>query len=389
MRSLRPLIALVLVGVLVPSATAAARVPQGFVGMTLSGPMTAPTTNVGLQLDRMVSSGVESIRAVFAWSDAQPYASWSDVPAAQASRFEHDAVPTDFSSTDRIVRLAAIRRLRLMPVVLYTPAWDAKPPPFGMLPQPARTGPFANYLTLLVKRYGPNGTFWQQHPGLPKVPIRMWQIWNEPNGSYYWTDQPFAKSYVQLLKAAHSAIKRVDPGAEIVLAGLSNYSWKYLEQIYKVPGARSAFDITAVHPYTRQPQGIITILGYVRQVMNRYGDRRKPLMSTELGWPSSVGQSPENPGFATTEAGQASKLSQLFPLLLKNRVKLGLAGFDYYTWAGAEHQGGYYFNFAGLFKVKSGKFHVKPAYNVFRRVALSSESCRVKAHVATVCAKRA
>jgi polysaccharide biosynthesis protein PslG len=390
-RSLRLTISLLattlVLGAAIPAA-AAARVPQGFVGMMISGPMLWSGTNMSGQMGKMEASGVESVRAVFAWSDAQPYANWSQVPAAKTSQFQGNPVPTNYSETDRIVYAAAQHGLRLLPVVVYTPPWDAMTPAPGGLPQPQTDGPYASYLTLLIKRYGPHGTFWALHPKLPKVPIRMWQIWNEPDGLYYWTDQPFAKTYVALLKATHTAIKRADPGAKVVLGGMSNYSWKNLAQIYKVPGARSAFDIAAIHPYTQQPQGIITILDYARTVMNENGDRHKPLMATEIGWPSSKGQTPQDPGFATTEQGQASKLAQLFPLLLENRQRLNLAGIDYYTWADNETRGGWYFDFAGLFRVHGGRFHTKPAYNVFRREALSSESCRVKGPVATVCVKR-
>ena len=82
----------------------------------------------------------------------------------------------------------------------------------------------------------------------------MWQIWNEPNTST-WPIQPFAKTYVALVRAARTAISRVDPGAKVVLAGMPNYSWHDLETIYRVRGARRLFDVVAIHPYTAQPAG--------------------------------------------------------------------------------------------------------------------------------------
>ena len=42
------------------------------------------------------------------------------------------------------------------------------------------------YLAALVERYGPDGTFWTDHPELPKHPLREWQIWNEPHLPAYW-----------------------------------------------------------------------------------------------------------------------------------------------------------------------------------------------------------
>ncbi len=104
-------------------------------------------------------------------------------------------------------------------------------------------------MSALVERYEPDGTFWQTHH--PKVPIRMWQIWNEPNLKVFWDKQPFQRSYVSLLRAAHSAIKQADPNAKVVLASMPNFSWKQLAGIYKIHGARKLFDVVGVHPYTK------------------------------------------------------------------------------------------------------------------------------------------
>src|SRR5437762_133142 len=75
---------------------------------------------------------------------------------------------------------------------------------------------YAAYCAALVRRYGPAGTFWAEHPSTPRLVIRAWQIWNEPNLPVYWTTQPFATGYVRLLKAARKAIKAVDRGSTIV-----------------------------------------------------------------------------------------------------------------------------------------------------------------------------
>jgi hypothetical protein len=189
-----------------------------------------------------------------------------------------------------------------------------------------------------------------------------------------------------MLRAAHDAIKQVDPGARIVLAGMPNFMWQDIESIYKIPGARALFDAVAAHPFTTQPAGVITILQRVRAVMNRYGDRHKPLYASEVSWPSSLGKSSQHFGFETTEAGQAQRISQLLPLLAANRRGLGLAGFDWSTWVTRDQPGDKSFEFAGLFKDPHGHLIAKPAYSAFRRAALSLESCKVKAAIASRCA---
>src|SRR5205085_10285540 len=120
----------------------------------------------------------------------------------------------------------------------------------------------------------------------------------------YWSEQPFARSYVKLLAAAHAAVKAADPGAKVVLAGLAEFSWQYLAQIYAVQGARELFDMVAIHPYTADPTGVIVILQRVRAVMNRFGDAAKPTLATEITWPSSQGKAPPQFGVSTTEDQQ-------------------------------------------------------------------------------------
>lgn len=375
------------------TASAGARVPSGFVGTVIGPPIyttDSPTVDLSSAMDTMVSSGVESLRFVANWSYAQPYATWADVPATEKSQFvDAGGVPTRFDQLDQVVAAAAAHRLKLLPIVLYAPSWDAAPVSNTSYPQPSSVIPYAHFLTALIARYGPSGSFWQSHS--PKVPIRMWQIWNEPNLSVFWPQQPFASSYVALLAAAHAAIKLADPGARVVLAGMPNYSWRSLRQIYAIPGAARLFDVVAVHPFTRDPAGVITIIRKIRHVMDASGDRRKPIIADEVSWPSSLGRTTHTEGydFATTQRGQARNIARLLPLLARDRRKLGLMGFDYYDWAGEEDPGGRVFNFAGLFRFTLSGLIAKPAFYAFRRAALSLEGCRRKGAVATVCRKRA
>jgi hypothetical protein len=271
---------------------------------------------------------------------------------------------------------------------MYAPDWDAAPAPAGRpsFPIPRNDAPYASFLAALVNRYGPHGSFWAT--ALRKVPIRTWEIWNEPDVTVFWSTQPFAPSYVQLLHAAHDAIKRADPGATVVLAGLVNFSWRDLAAIYAVPGASAWFDAVAAHPYTKQPAGVITILGKLRAVMNAHGDSSKPLIADEISWPSAVGASrlSRQYDFTTTQAGQASRLAQLIPLLASHRRSLNLLGFDYYTWATAERRNLQSFDYAGLERYAGGGlFFAKPALTAFRKGVLAIEGCSRKGRLATDC----
>src|SRR5579859_3664230 len=297
----------------------------------------AGTPELSRQLDLMVSSGVEGVRVVFDWSLAQPYRTWSDVPGDQTQNFASDGVdgvPTNFAALDALVAQAAAHGLALLPVVVGAPSWDGETFPHGIIRIPLHDAGYAAFCKALVLRYGPHGSFWSTHS--PVLPITTWQVWNEPNVPAFWPEQqPFAPRYVALLRAARAAIRGVDPHARIVLAGLANYSWTALRSIYRVRGARSLFDIVGMHPYTKTPQGVIQILSLARQVMRNHGDGAKPMLADEISWPSSLGQTPHDTGydFATTEAGQAHNVAAVLPMLAADRVKLGLIGVYYYTWA--------------------------------------------------------
>jgi hypothetical protein len=342
------------------------------------------TIDFAAQLKTMVSSGVQSIRTAFSWAAAQPYRSDADVPADQKAQFTDVAgVPTDFHVTDMIVGDAARDRLTVLPTVLYTPAWDAVTN-VRVVATPRRYAPYAAYLTALIGRYGPRGSFWRANPQLPRVPIRSWQIWNEPNLSYYWK-QPFASTYVAFLRTARAAVKQADPGAKIVLGALTNTAWKSLGQIYRVKGARRLFDVVSVNGFTRVPANVMLFMLFVRHAMSRFGDGTKPLLATEISWPSAKGQTHDRYDFITTRSGQAHDIAALLPLIGSERLALHLVGFYWYTWMGEETPDTTAFNFSGLLAFRDGKVTVKPALGAFRAGALALEGCRRKGAVATSC----
>jgi hypothetical protein len=367
-------------------AAAPPRIPAGFVGMNLNVPVypTRRGVNLSHQLDVMVASGVESIRVAFNWATAQPYATWSEVPADQRSEFtDAGGTPTRWGPLDEIVRLATTRGLTVLPTVMNAPAWDGSSAPGGHVAIPNSAYYYANFMTALVNRYGPKGTFWTK--GAPRLPIEMWQIWNEPELVGFWYKQPFEQSYMTLLEASYVAIKAADPTANVVLGGFPNLSWVTLDRLYRIHGARDYFDIVAVHPYTRQPRGVVTIAERVRHTMDAHGDARKPMLITETGWTSSQGHTRRLYDFETTQAGQARELGQLLPLLARARARLRLLGFYWYDWANIEQPAGGPFSYSGLFRISSGRFAAKPAFAAFRRGALALERCRAKGARATVC----
>jgi hypothetical protein len=344
----RPLL-LALLCLVVTAAPAAAAVPRDWLGVVADGPMTDGSDRDG-EWTLLAGTGAGSVRTAFFWSHAQP--------AGPAT--------TDFSGYDRVVLAAARHRLVVVPVVQGTPTWAAAMPGDGASP-PRDNADYARFLQALVGRYGPHGSLWSEHPELSPRPIRDWQIWNEPNIDRYWSTQPFAKSYVRLLRAARAALRKADPGARAILAGLPNKSWAALRSIYGA-GGRGAFDAVALHPYTGKPVNVVKLVSLTRRVMRRYGDKRKPVWVTELSWPASIGKTNSTGGFETDDKGQANRLRKGLVLLARARRKLRIQRVYWYTWLSAE-QGASSFGWSGLRRIRAGQVVSAPSLSAFRRTA--------------------
>ena len=367
-------------------ANAAKPVPSSFIGVVADGPLlTDPTVDYAKQLDTMVTAGVQTLRTSFNWSGIQPYETSAQVPPALRDRFQDEGgTPTDFTETDRLVSTAAARRVVVLPVLITAPGWASRSPGHLASP-PSDFGAYARFAAVMVHRYGPAGSFWRENPELPKLPIRHWQIWNEPSFQQFWSDQPWAPDYVKLLKRAHKAIKAADPRAKVVLAGLPNRSWTALGKIYDA-GGRGQFDVAAFHPFTDKVSGVRTILKRDRRVMAAHGDRRKPLMVTELSWTAAKGKTHITYGNEQTASGQAQRLTAAYKMLAKLRKRLRIERAYWYTWASYDRDEFYPFDWAGLIKVKGKTTTEKPAFKAFRRTALEHERCHSKRLRADRCA---
>ena len=137
--------------------------------------------------------------------------------------------------------------------------------------------------------------------------VRAYIIWNEPNLAAEWGGQPpDAQHYARMLAVASSAIRRADPQALVVTAGLAPTNEVsssavddrvFLEQLYAA-GAGPHFDLVGAHPYgfghpPDEPRGAhdglnFTRLEELRAIMVANGDGHKEIWATEFGWTSHV-----------------------------------------------------------------------------------------------------
>jgi hypothetical protein len=301
-------------------AAPAGAVPAKFWGVV-------PQSTLSLeQFQRLKRGGVDSIRTPIGWSAVQPVANG----------------PIEWSGVDAVVRGAATAGLEVLPFLSGAPSWAvAVDHRFGSpATLPVKSGAqragWSNFVTQAVLRYGPNGSFWAENPGVPKHPIRTWQIWNEENFKYF-VARPNPVDYGKLVNLSYAAIKTVDPGAQLVLGGLfatpieatfnkkppqAYFAADFLNRMYRAtPGIRAKFSGIALHPYTGSYKNLTAKIEEVRTVLREHNDAAKQLWITELGWSSGPPSSDGSNSFAKGPRGQVTQLRGAFNLLERNQAK--------------------------------------------------------------------
>ena len=349
---------LAVVATLGSAAAAQAAPPGGFTGIVAEQVFAADGDARDDELERLVDTGVQLIRQPLRWAE-----------------IERSPGRYDFAHWDRYMAALARHRLQVMPILIDPPRFRSSAPRRnalrGVYP-PRRPRDMAAFAARVARRYGSRGSFWRANPEVPKVPIRSWQVWNEPNLPVYWRPRPRAVGYVRLLAAVAAGLRRSDPRAEIVTAGVPQSIWRgsipqltYLRRLYRA-GARKHFDVLGIHPYTDTHDELFAQLHAVRRLVRRAGDYA-PLWITEIGWATGGPGSRYTPGLD----GQAQRLQWMFRLVRDERRSLGIRGVVYYMWQDAPpYPGGkdFWGLHTGLHDLTGAE---KPALAVFREHALS------------------
>jgi hypothetical protein len=355
------------------------KAPPGYFGAMIDFP---PNQLSGGALDAqfglMARSGVESTRVVFDWDLIQP-----------------EPGTPHWQTTDGLVRLAASHGLRLLPIVIYTPRWASSyknPPTSYRFYPPSDLNTYGAFLTALIQRYGPRGTFWAANPGLPKVALREWQIWNEPSSRTRWAPADYPKSFTRLLKVAYRAVHRADRGAKVVFPGLASFlqssgrrttSWDDQRAFYR-HGARRYFDVAAINGFAPTLGRVIRIVKEHRKVMRRYHDARKPIYLTEMTWPASKGRIPRDLllSLEVTPRAQPKLLARGFRYFLVKR-SLRVRRIYWYNWASTYQPFAcsalaVTFQYTGLVQIPCRSATARPMrlLSTFARTARRYEGCR-------------
>jgi hypothetical protein len=302
------------------------------------------------EFGRMGEARLGTLRLDFNWQAVQPTRS----------------TPRNWSFYDTTMERAARNGVAVLGHFVGSPAFAAGRSSYA--PRRAEWPTFQKFVRDVVRRYGRNGSFWAARRDLPYRPVTAFQVWNEVNLPFWWRGSVSATSYAHLLKLISKEIRANDPRATVVLAGLPEgrrgvRRTTYLSRLYRVSrNVKGYFDAVAIHPYARTHNGVKDAIVKLRAVMRRHGDSKTSLWITESGWATGG-----KPGFTvTTTAGQATKLRNLFRMVLSIRKRYRITRVIWFNWrdlpvpSPAENWWGLN---CGLF-TRSG--NAKPSWSVFR-----------------------
>lgn len=286
----RPLIALVLAGLLTLATAAACPSPAA-----AAEPGVGLNSVSGGQIAQVKALGTHWVRMFVSWRTLQPTAG----PIAPSSLASYEQLFKQLPAGTKVIL-----------DVFGTPQWetgsgDEHAPP-------ANPRDYARFLATLAQRFAGH--------------VAAYEIWNEEDAPAWWTGGPDPGAYAQLLKATYPAVKSADPGATVVLGGLTGNDFAFLEGVYQA-GGKGSFDAVGVHTDTAcnrlspyeflrgADNRLITdsFLAYreVHSTMLANGDD-KPIWMTELSWRTTSAICAEGAWAGQTAAGVAEDRQATF-----------------------------------------------------------------------------
>jgi hypothetical protein len=161
----------------------------------------------------------------FTW--VKQWFAWRDIEGKGKGQY-------DWTTADRVVDQVEEFGLKLVVRVDHEPEWAGPPP--------ANINHFADFLSALATRY--------------RGRIQAYQVWNEPNLAREWGNKPpNAQEYTQMLKTAYQTIKKADPSAIVISAGMAPTTelsqravpdTQFIQAMYNA-GAKPYFDMLGAH----------------------------------------------------------------------------------------------------------------------------------------------
>jgi polysaccharide biosynthesis protein PslG len=298
------------------SPAAARLAPPGFIGIS------PQNTDSNADFELMELAGIRSTRLPMAWAGIE--------------REPSDRHDPHWAWFDGEVERAAEHGIRIFPFVWESPEWVAPLPTAEPVESPWQREAWLEFLRRAEERYGPQGEFWDEHPDLPALPIRRWEIWNEENIVTF-SHRPSAERFAKLIRISGDLLHRLDPGSKVLIGGLFGRplqippnvrSGDFLSRIYRARRVKPYFDGVALHPYVARAAAMRSEILNLRRVMGVHRDAATPLDVTELGWGSDSFESRWERG----PLGQARELNRAFEMLTEHQLGWRIGGVWWFSW---------------------------------------------------------
>ncbi len=215
----------------------------------------------------------------------------------------------DFSETDNLVDEASDNDIQILATIWPYAVWDQRNRTdynncrvsgsefvneFGWYRcNPNDWEAYEKWVTAFVERYDGDGV--DDMPGL-KQPIKYWEVFNEPDlqppseepaGLQFYIGEP--KDYVDLLYATSLTIKKIDPSAQVLIAGAAGGDYQFLDFYREVFERMSidsrypyidVFDIANVHCISSGDIESFNVQPY-KELLDKNGLGNKPIWVTE------------------------------------------------------------------------------------------------------------
>ncbi|MDQ3759417.1 MAG: hypothetical protein M3331_05710, partial [Actinomycetota bacterium] len=214
-----------------------------------------------LHFDAMAELGVQSVRQSVEWDLVERV----DDPAS-SQRFS-------WADTDRRMNAYAKRGIATSLAPLHAPSWLSTSPP-------AADARFAEFLGALARRYGSQGTLWDENKHLDRaLAPRDYEVWTDANlNSSAWDGSASASEYATTYASARSALHAADPSARAVVSlidgGDGTAAASFLRGMVTArPGLAGSIDGVYVMAFgARTPVALDGVVARVRNALDATGN---------------------------------------------------------------------------------------------------------------------
>jgi hypothetical protein len=300
-----------------PAKPAPARQQFGANVNRLFNDRTYTASEIAAQLRALSATGATLARSDALWEATEPSA-----PVDEHHRY-------NWGFDDSIAASLAAQGLRWLPILDYTAPWDASRA--GVAHSPPRSpAAFAAFAGAFALRYGPGGAFWRSHPELAADPVDTYEIWNEPDNGVFWAPTPDPAAYAELYLVSRDAIASADPGARVIIGGLTKPPVFLPELVHAQPDLVGHIDGVALHPYGDSAAAVLGKIRTARATLASLGLGSVPLYVTELGWTT-------HPAGTINYAPARRRPRDIFTTLTAlGHTNCGIAATLIYTWVTPE-----------------------------------------------------